>query len=99
MIAFVRIVSVMPGKTADALAFAHHLKSYLKDKHGIDMNLSMPIGGNPNRIAYVSNVASLGELEAGIAKLAADAEYQKMIAGNAANVIPGSVHDEMWRSL
>jgi hypothetical protein len=29
----------------------------------------------------------------------ADADYQKLVAANAANTIPGSVHDELWRSL
>lgn len=99
MITFVRTVSAMPGKHGEMLAFAHKLKAYLKEKHDIETGLIVPIGGNPNRIAFVNMAPSLAELEIGMGKLAADAEYQKMLVANAANVIPGSVHDEIWRAL
>lgn len=99
MITLVRTVSVMPGKNAEALAFAHQVKKHAKDKHGLEISLSMPIGGNPNRIAFVSNAQNLAELETMMTKFASDAEWQKLIAGNAANTIPGSTHDEIWRSL
>ena len=99
MIAFVRFVSIMPGKTLDALAIAHKIKKHAKEKHGSEINLMMPIGGNPNRIAFVSRADHLADVEAALEKIAADAEWQKLIADNAANVIPGSVHDEIWRIL
>ena len=99
MIAFVRFVSIMPGKTHDALAIAHKIKKHAKEKHGSEINLMMPIGGNPNRIAYVSTADHLADLEGALEKIAADAEWQKLIADNAGNVIPGSVHDEIWRIL
>jgi hypothetical protein len=51
MIAFVRSYSIMPGKTPDAVAVAHKIKKHAKEKHGFEINLIMPIGGNPNRIA------------------------------------------------
>ena len=99
MIAFVRFVSIMPGKTPDALAIAHKIKKHAKEKHGSEINLMMPIGGNPNRIAFVSTADHLADLEGALEKIAADAEWQKLIADNAGNVIPGSVHDEIWRIL
>jgi len=34
-----------------------------------------------------------------ITQMMADADSQKLVAGNAANVVPGSVHDEERRSL
>ena len=45
MITFVRFVSIMPGKTPDALAIAHKIKRHAKEKHGSEVNLMMPIGG------------------------------------------------------
>jgi hypothetical protein len=99
MIAFVRSYSIMPGKTPDAVAVAHKIKKHAKENHGFEINLIMPIGGNPNRIAFVSTAPSLAEFEGNLDKMAADAEWQKLIAGNAGNVVPGSVHDEIWRYL
>lgn len=99
MITFVRTVSIMPGKTAEILGFAHQVKTYVKQKYDLDMVLSMPIGGNPNRIAFVATTPSLSDFETLTGKLATDAEYQQIIATSAANIIPGSVHDELWRAL
>ena len=99
MIAFVRSYSMRPGKTPDAVAFAHKIKKHAKEKRGSEINLIMSIGGNPNRIAFVSMAPSLAELKGNLDKMAADAEWQKLIAGNAGNVVPGSVHDEIWLFL
>ena len=99
MITFIRTFSIMPGKTAEALAFAHQVTKHVKETHGLDISLSMPVGGNPYRIAFVSVAPNMSELEANIDRLAKDAEWEKLIVGNAGNTIPGSVHDEIWRSL
>jgi len=99
MYTFVRTVSGMPGKSAELWAFAQKLKAYVKEKCNLDMGLSMPSSGNPNRVAFISVTPSLTEFESAASKLAADAEYQKLIATIAANVIPGLVHEELWRSL
>jgi|SRR5271166_1144098 len=99
MITFVRTISIAPGKNADAIAIAHNITKYIKDRFKRDVRMSMPIGGNPNRIAFASTYADLAELESAITQTMADADYQKLVAGNAANIIPGSVHDEVWRSL
>ncbi len=99
MIFFVRTVSIAPGKNADAIAFAHKVTQYVKDKFKRDIHISMPIGGNPNRIAFSSRYADLAEFESASTQLMADSDWQKLVAGNAANIIPGSVHDEIWRSL
>ena len=99
MIFFVRTISIAPGKNAEAMAFAHKVTKYIKDAFKRDVKISMPIGGNPNRIAFSSRYADLAEFESAASQMMADADYQKLVAGNAANVIPGSVHDEVWRSL
>ena len=99
MIAFYRSASIAQGKVASALAFAKEISAHIKDKAGVDVSIAVPIGGNPNRIAYVSTYPNLAEFEAASTKLVADADYQKLVAANAANTIPGSVHDELWRSL
>jgi hypothetical protein len=59
----------------------------------------MPIGGNPNRIAWRSSYEGLAHWEALSAKVLADPDYQAAVTGNAATFIPGSVHDEIWRTI
>lgn len=99
MITFVRTASIAPGKIAEAMAFAHTVAKLIKEKFGADLRISVPIGGNPNRIAFVATYPSLSEFEAVMVKLVADADYMKMLATNASSFLPGSVFDEIWRSV
>jgi len=99
MIFFVLTISIAPGKNADAIAFAHKATQYTKDKFKRDTQISIPIGGNPNRIAFSSRYADLAEFESVATQMMADGDYQKLVAGNAANIIPGTTHDEVWSSL
>jgi hypothetical protein len=59
----------------------------------------MPIGGNPNRIAWVSVFANLAELEEGTTKLLGDPDYLSLLGSAATFFSPDSVHDEIWRSV
>jgi hypothetical protein len=99
MITIIRSASIAPGKTGDAIAFANQIAKYFKEKYGTTLELLMPIGGNPNRIAWHARYESLGQLEALTAKLTADTDYMGLIAKNSATFLPGSVHDEIWRTI
>jgi hypothetical protein len=101
MITFVRMAAVAPGKLADAMAFNQQVTKLAKDKFGLDVHASTPIGGNPSRMAWTVSYPSLAEFDAISIKLNADADYQKLIASSvAAGVfVPGSLHDELWRSI
>ena len=101
MITFVRTVSIAPGKLAEIMEFSHKVVKHVKaTSTACQSRPIMPIGRvNADRIAYVTTYPSLAEFEAASTKLTTDADYQKLVAANAANVIPGSVHDEIWRSL
>ena len=99
MITFVRTRSIAPGKAAEAMAFAQQVTKLVKDKFGVELRTSVPIGGNPDRIAFVTTYPSMAELETAATKLVADADYQKLIAANAQTFLPGSAHDEMWMSM
>ncbi len=99
MITFVRTRSIAPGKGAEAIAFAHQFSKMAKDKFGFQISVNVPIGGNPDRLATVSSYASLAEFESMALKLVADADYLKLVAVNAQNFLPGSIHDELWMSM
>jgi hypothetical protein len=99
MITFVRTRSIAPGKMAEAMAYAQQVAKLVKDKHGVQLRLSVPVGGNPDRIAFVSSHASLGEVEAIGVALLADTEYMRLLAVNAQTFLPGATHDELWMSI
>jgi hypothetical protein len=99
MITFIRSASIAPGKTGDAIAFANQIGKHIKENYGVTIELLMPVGGNPNRMAWHAHYESLAQLEALAAKLLADTEYMGTIAKNSATFLPGSVHDEIWRTI
>ena len=74
MVTVFRSGAIAPGKTGEALAFAHQIKKLINEKYGITIELLVPVGGNPGRIAFKSNYQGLGEWETLSAKLWADSK-------------------------
>ena len=99
MITFVRTATIAPGKVAEALAFAHQIAQLVDKITGLKVGVSMPVSGNPFRIAWVAAEPDLASVEANTNKLLSNPEYMKMSEGGASLFLPGSAHDEMWRSV
>jgi hypothetical protein len=99
MITFVRTATIAPGKVVEALTFAHQIAKLVEKITGLKVGVSMPIGGNPFRIAWVAAQPDLAAVEANNNKLLSDPEYMKLSEGSASLFLPGSAHDEMWRSV
>jgi hypothetical protein len=99
MITLTRSASIAPGKAREAINYAKQIAQYLREEHATTAEILMPVGGNPYRIAWQIHFAGLAELDSLSAKLNADNEYLEMIARNSAWVIPGSVHDDLWRTV
>lgn len=99
MVTVIRSGAIAPGKTLDVLTFAHQIKKLLKEKHGVTVELLVPVGGNPNRIGFKSHYENMGEWEALSAKMLADSEYMAAITSNGPNFVAGSINDDIWRSL
>jgi len=99
MIAFYRNASITTGKIGSAVAFAKQIAKYLKDKHGVELSIAMPVGGNPNRIGWAARYESLADYEAKMNAINADPGYMELVAKGGENFIPGTVHDEIWRTL
>jgi hypothetical protein len=99
MITQIRSAAVAPGKTGDAIAFANQIAKHVKEKYGTTVELLMPIGGNPGRIAWRISYESMSQWEALTAKLLADPDYQAAVVKNSATFLPGSVHDDFWRTI
>jgi hypothetical protein len=99
MITITRTAAIAPGKLGTALSFAHEVSRFIKEKHGTAIEVLMPVGGNPNRVAWHMRMDSLGAWEVLMGKLLADKSYLEMLSKNSDNFLPGSVLDEFWRSM
>ena len=99
MITFVRTAVIAPGKTHEAMTFAHQVTKMVEAKVGIKNTIMMPIGGNPSRIGWVSSYDNLAAFESVAMKLLADADYMKLLESSASYFLPGSLRDELWASV
>jgi ketopantoate hydroxymethyltransferase len=99
MVRFVRVSSVMPGKFVDALAFAKQIAEYVQKNAGTRIDVMLPVGGNPQRIAWRAEYENLGAMEATQAKLLADPQYLEIVARGGPIFIPGSTNDSIWRTV
>lgn len=97
MIAFNRTAGIAPGKTASAIGFAHEIAAYMKSTYGVDLEVLLPIGGNPQRIAWSARYKDLAALEAVTTKLTADKKYWEIVGKHSDNFVAGSMHDSIWR--
>lgn len=97
MIAFNRTAGIAPGKTASALGFAHEIAAYMKSTYGVDLEVLLPIGGNPQRIAWSTRYKDLAALEAVTTKLTADKKYWEIVGKHSDNFVAGSMRDSIWR--
>ncbi len=99
MLTFVRTASTAPGKTIEAVKFAHQAAQMIEKLTGAKFSVSVPAAGNPMRIAWIGTLADMTELETVWKKLMSDGEYVNLVESNSPNFLPGSVHDEIWTSV
>lgn len=99
MIAFYRHAAINPGQIGSAVAFAQQIAAYVKDKHGVELSVAMPVAGNPNRIGWSARYENLAAFEAKMTAITSDAHYKELAAKGSQNFIAGTVHDEIWRTL
>ena len=99
MIVVTRTISVAPGKTASAIGVAKQIAAYMKTSTGTDVEVLMPIGGNPFRITWTSRYPDLAEFEVRWAKISADQKYLQLVTSGLDNFVPGSVFDTLWRVI
>ena len=99
MIEFTRTSSIAPGKVAEALAFAKEMSEYVQKKFDRKLQVMMPIGGNPHRIAWRSTYPSLALMEEFQTKTLADPQYLSILSKAATLFVPASAHDDIWRAL
>ena len=99
MIRFVRTASIVPGKLGDALAFAKQISDYIGKQFGVKLEVMIPVGGNPMRVAWRAEYASLAALEEMQTKMLGDPKYMELIVKGGPNFIAGSLNDAIWRTV
>lgn len=99
MIAFYRNAAIATGKVGSAISFAQQIAAYVKDKHGVELSIAMPVAGNPNRIGWAARYENLAAFETKMTAITRDPHYKEMAAKGSENFIAGTIHDELWRTL
>ncbi|MDP1901603.1 MAG: hypothetical protein Q8K96_14285 [Rubrivivax sp.] len=98
MIAFVRTANINPGKNASAAAFAKEVCAHFKKHYDVELEVLVPVGGNPMRMAWSTRYKNLAAMEALREKLAGDTAYWGMLEQHAATFQAGSMHDAIWKT-
>lgn len=99
MIRFVRTTSIAPGKVGDALAYAKQIAEYVGKQYGVQLQVMMPVGGNPHRIAWRTEFPNLGAMEEFQSKLLLDPKFIELSSKAGPNFIAGSMNDAIWRTV
>ena len=99
MITFIRTASTNPGKQAKALAWAREVAAFVKATNGTEVHVSVPVGGNPNRIRLTAQHENLGTMETSAAKLTSLPKWQEMQANGADLFVSESNFTEIWRDV
>ncbi len=98
MIAFVRTACIAPGKTRSMMEFAHEIAAHFKSVYDVPLEVLLPIGGNPSRIAWSGRYKDLAALESVTLKMATDKAYWALVEKHSSDFVPGSLHDSIWRT-
>lgn len=97
MIAFSRTAAIAPGKTAKAIEFTHEIAIYMNSLYGVDLEVLLPNGGNPWRIAWSARCEDLAALDHVNAKVLEDKHFWKIVGKSTDNFLSGSIRDSLWR--
>lgn len=98
MIAFIRTACIAPGKTRSMIEFAHEIATHFKNTYDVSLEILLPVGGNPSRIAWSGRYKDLAAMENVTLKLADDKAYWALVEKHTADFVPGSLHDSIWRT-
>jgi hypothetical protein len=99
MIRFVRTASIAPGKLGDSIAFAKQVSAFVEKQTGVLLGVMLPVAGNPHRIAWRAEYATLAAMEEANSKLMGDPKYLEMLSKGKDLFIAGSLHDAIWRTV
>ena len=99
MILFTRSSDIAPGQMAQAIGFAKKVSAHLQAEYGRNLQVSMPVGGNPFCIQWTSTFDTLEQFENLNTKLMQDAKYLDMIVSASTCFVAGSARDTLTKTI
>jgi hypothetical protein len=99
MITFFRTADVAPGQVGAAIEFAKKMQVYFKEAHGIELEVMVPFGGNPLRIAWLGRFPDMTALDALHQRVLGDQQYWNVVNEYQDAFLPGSIDDQIWRAI
>jgi len=94
-----RRTAAVAGLLPDALAFAKKIADYIEANHKVKITVAVPVAGKLARVAWIAEHRDLAEYEARMNALATDTKYLDLVRSGISNWVPGSVEDEIWRTV
>lgn len=89
-----RIGTPLPGKQADALAFAKKRAEAMHKLYGLDQEVSVRLGGPVGQVLTITRHENLSQFETIKAKVVADTVSGKLPAAPAG--VFASAHENLW---
>ena len=98
MIVFQRRANIASGKMMEAMQWAHKITGLFKEITGTELEVMVPVGGNPFQVVWRAHYDSMADLEAAMAKTVSNEKYIMEITSAADLFMAGSVRDDMWQT-
>ncbi|MGA3400512.1 MAG: hypothetical protein ABSC95_14930 [Acetobacteraceae bacterium] len=102
MIVFTRTMHVRMLAATQAIDLAKKIAVAIKEKLGVELETTVPVAGNPARIAWTARYDSLADLESYLARLLElrqDSTYRELIGKFAETCVPDTFEDTIWRTV
>ena len=94
-----RTAVISGGQLQEGMGFAQSICEIVKKNFGIDLSLSIQMGGQPSRICWESTYEDLGEYQKLMGQVMTNQEYLAKIKEAKDLFIPGSVQDSIWLQM
>ena len=99
MIVLQRQANIASGKMVEAMQWAHKITGIFKEVTGTELEVMVPVGGNPFQLVWRGQYDSMADLEAAMAKTLSSEKYIAEITSAAELFIAGSVKDDIWQTM
>ena len=99
MILIARSIGIAPGKNADAVAQAKEVANYFSKNYGVELQVSIPLGGNPQRLVWTGSYDNMAHMEEILGKMAADAAFGELAMKGMDCYVAGSMNDTILRTV
>ncbi len=98
-VTFVRSGLMMPGKFQQGQQYVENRIRFMKENYGTEASLMIGLGGPVGRIAMVTEVESVAQIEEIRRKLVGGALPKELATGQEGLFVPGETIDRIWLKI